>query len=61
MVYALISIISSLATSKVRRLSIFFTAALAGCNGMTSIHGVDAAGALDKLADYIKEPVIIDK
>lgn len=32
----------------------FITAALSGCNGMTTIHSVDAAGALDKLADYCK-------
>jgi len=32
----------------------FITAALSGCNGMTTIHSTDAAGALDKLADYCK-------
>ena len=32
----------------------FITAALSGCNGMTTIHSVDAAGAMDKLADYCK-------
>ena len=32
----------------------FITAALSGCNGMTTIHSIDAAGALDKLADYCK-------
>ena len=32
----------------------FITAALTGCNGMTTIHSIDAAGALDKLADYCK-------
>lgn len=32
----------------------FISAALSGCNGMTTIHSVDAAGALDKLADYCK-------
>lgn len=32
----------------------FITAALSGCNGMTTIHSVDAVGALDKLADYCK-------
>lgn len=32
----------------------FIAAALSGCNGMTTIHSVDAAGALDKLADYCK-------
>ncbi len=32
----------------------FISAALSGCTGMTTIHSVDAAGALDKLADYCK-------
>lgn len=32
----------------------FITAALTGCNGMTTIHSIDAAGAMDKLADYCK-------
>ena len=32
----------------------FITAALAGCHGMTTIHSMNAAGALDKLADYCK-------
>lgn len=32
----------------------FITAALSGCNGMTTIHSESAAGALDKLADYCK-------
>lgn len=32
----------------------FITAALSGCNGMTTIHSTDAAGAMDKLADYCK-------
>ena len=32
----------------------FITAALAGCHGMTTIHSINAAGALDKLADYCK-------
>ena len=32
----------------------FITAALSGCNGMTTIHSADAGGALDKLADYCK-------
>lgn len=32
----------------------FITAALSGCSGMTTIHSTDAAGALDKLADYCK-------
>lgn len=32
----------------------FITAALTGCHGMTTIHSVDAKGALDKLADYCK-------
>ena len=32
----------------------FITAALTGCHGMTTIHSIDAKGALDKLADYCK-------
>jgi pilus assembly protein CpaF len=32
----------------------FITAALTGCHGMTTIHSIDAAGAMDKLADYCK-------
>ena len=32
----------------------FITAALTGCKGMTTIHSIDAKGALDKLADYCK-------
>ena len=32
----------------------FISAALSGCNGMTTIHSTDASGALDKLADYCK-------
>jgi len=32
----------------------FITAALTGCHGMTTIHSIDANGALDKLADYCK-------
>ena len=32
----------------------FITAALTGCTGMTTIHSMDAKGAIDKLADYCK-------
>lgn len=32
----------------------FITAALTGCTGMTTIHSIDAKGAMDKLADYCK-------
>lgn len=32
----------------------FLSAALAGCQGMTTVHSLDAAGALDKMADYCK-------
>lgn len=32
----------------------FISAALSGCNGMTTIHSINASGALDKLADYCK-------
>lgn len=32
----------------------FITAALTGCHGMTTIHSIDAGGAMDKLADYCK-------
>ena len=32
----------------------FITAALTGCTGMTTIHSIDAKGAIDKLADYCK-------
>lgn len=32
----------------------FITAALTGCHGITTIHSIDAKGALDKLADYCK-------
>ncbi len=32
----------------------FISAALSGSNGITTIHSVDAKGALDKLADYCK-------
>jgi len=32
----------------------FITATLTGCLGMTTIHSVNAAGALDKMADYCK-------
>jgi pilus assembly protein CpaF len=32
----------------------FITAALTGCHGVTTIHSIDAGGAMDKLADYCK-------